>query len=90
MAEGVKDILRNCKQATLVALKKEEGKSTLGERARLFVHLLFCDACKQFIKQSALINKAMQRLYSQMHKDPTYQLSPEARQRIQEKLDKQS
>lgn len=89
MAGGLKNIIHNCKTATLISLKKEDGPITVNERARLFIHLLFCDACKQFIKQSALINKLLKRLNNSLPADPPHKLSSETKEKIQQQLNSQ-
>lgn len=86
MVNGVKNIVRNCKEATLIALKKEEGKISFKERIQLAIHLMYCDACKQFIKQSAIINKAMKQLHQKLHTHPSHILSTEAKEKMQQQL----
>lgn len=87
MAGGLKNIIRNCKQATLISLKKEEGKITISERLKLSIHLLFCDACKRFIKQSGLVNNAMQQLHQKLYQHPPHTLSKEAKEKMQQQVD---
>lgn len=86
MASKIKHIIRNCKAATLLALQKEERKLTFKEQMKLRLHLMFCDACKQFIHQSVIINKAMQQAKDALKKDPPQQLSEASRANIQQKL----
>ncbi len=86
MKVGLKNIVHNCKEATLLSLKKEDGKISLGERARLIIHLSFCDACRQFIKQSGIINKAMKQLHDKLYKHPPHILSAEAKEKMQQQL----
>ncbi|MBC7936520.1 MAG: hypothetical protein H7Y86_14315 [Rhizobacter sp.] len=88
MAGKVKDIIRNCKQATLLAVKREERLLTFPERIRLSVHLVFCDACKQFIQQSALINKAMKGFTGRLDNTPPYRLSEAAKEKLQQQIDR--
>lgn len=87
MTDGLKNIVRNCKEATQIALKKEEGKISYKERIQLAIHLMYCDACKQFIKQSAIINKAMKQLQQKLNTHPTHTLSTEAKEKMQQQLD---
>jgi hypothetical protein len=76
----------NCKQATQLALKKEEGKISLTERVKLFYHLLYCFSCRQFVKQSSLINVAAKHAAETEFENPTYQLSEEKKMAIQDEL----
>lgn len=86
MASKFKNTIRNCKAATLLALQKEERKLTFKEKFKLKLHLMYCDACKQFIHQSAIINKAMQQAKETMMKHPPQQLSEASRANIQQQL----
>lgn len=47
----------NCKQATELVLKKEDGKIGLKNRLFLWLHLLLCPLCKLFAKQSKYLSK---------------------------------
>ena len=44
-------VVFNCKEATLLSIKKEEGKIDVIERLKLWYHLLYCDPCRRFIAQ---------------------------------------
>ncbi len=77
----------NCKEATRLALKKDEGKISLLERFRLYYHLRFCDPCHGFIKQSHIINEAGAQLNDTIFKEPLFTLSEERKKDIQHQLD---
>jgi hypothetical protein len=47
----------NCKEATFLLTKKEEGQSSKVENAKLAFHLLICVTCKRFARQTAFIIK---------------------------------
>jgi hypothetical protein len=68
----------NCKQATLLSIKKEEGKITPVERLKLWYHLLYCDPCRRFIYQWSVLTKKKFTLIS---------MSDQAKKRIQQKID---
>ncbi len=51
-----------CKQATALVSQGLDRQLTRWERLKLRLHLLICDACMQFVKQSAFIRRAVQRL----------------------------
>lgn len=87
MAGKLHDIVHNCKHATLIAVKQESGRVTVTERMRLWIHLLQCDACKNFLKQSALINKAVRQLHDRLFSQPSHQLSNTAKQNLQQQID---
>jgi len=89
MAGALKNIIYNCKAATLMSLKKEDGVITAKERFGLFIHLLFCDACKQFVKQSAIINQLMHQFANSLSAHPPHKLSAESKEKLQQQLDAQ-
>ncbi|MEO5999657.1 MAG: hypothetical protein ABIN89_22870 [Chitinophagaceae bacterium] len=76
----------NCKQATMLALKKEENKISLFERMKLAYHLHYCDPCKRFIKQSEIINNAGKKFNDYFYKSPPYTLEEEKITEIREQL----
>jgi hypothetical protein len=77
----------NCKQATLLSLKKEEGKASVLERLKLFYHLLYCIYCRRFIKQSAIINHIGKEIVSSIFTHPPHTLSAAIKDEIQQQLD---
>lgn len=77
----------NCKQATLLSLKKEEGKLSLMESLKLSYHLLHCDPCQKFIEQSHQINQIGEQVAQVLLNRPPFSLSEERKQRIQGQID---
>lgn len=47
----------SCKEATLLSLKKEEGKLSIIERLKLRMHLNMCKVCEFFSLQTKFITK---------------------------------
>lgn len=87
MSNGfLKKTMYNCKQATLLALQKQQGHLSVAGRFKLSYHLLFCNACKQFVKQSALIDKAMQD-YKQQDRPVSHSLSSSQKESLQQQID---
>lgn len=41
-----------CKEASELSIKKEEGRASLGQRLRLWVHIQMCAFCKTFALQN--------------------------------------
>jgi hypothetical protein len=77
----------NCKQATLLSLKKEEGKITFWESIKLWYHLLYCKYCKRFTKQSAIINKLGETVTESLFTNPPHTLSAKSKADIQRMVD---
>ena len=44
-----------CKEATIYISKKEEGRLSVMQHIKLFVHLGTCSLCKLFYKQNKII-----------------------------------
>lgn len=53
-----------CKEATLYISKKEEHKLSIAERVKLFMHLLICEFCKLFYKQSRYLAIEIKHLHT--------------------------
>lgn len=49
----------NCREATALVLQGEDRRLALAERLRLRMHLLICKACPRFVRQVALMRRAM-------------------------------
>jgi hypothetical protein len=82
----LKKIIYNCKQATLLSLKKEEGRASVKERIQLWVHLLYCVFCRRFVQQSKHINHAMHHLAQQQGQQPVHQLPESLKATLQQQL----
>lgn len=54
----------NCREATLVAQKKIEGKVSTSEQLGLWLHLAMCSLCRLFNQQTELISKEAAKLNS--------------------------
>ena len=78
----------NCKQATLLALKKEEGKISIAERVKLFYHLSYCSYCRNFVKQSSIINHIRKGVVNSIFTHPPHALSAKIKADIQQQIDK--
>jgi predicted anti-sigma-YlaC factor YlaD len=51
-----------CKEATALVSQGLDRQLSRWERVKLRLHLALCDACSNFVKQSAFIRRAMRRL----------------------------
>jgi glutaredoxin len=51
----MKYLMVNCKEATFLMAKKEEGMLSLTERWKLAMHTSMCSYCKKFEKQATKI-----------------------------------
>lgn len=77
-------ILNNCDEVSLRALKSEEREIPMKELFEMRLHIMFCKCCKNFIKQSNIIDKQLK-----LYKDKIYVNPPfVASDALKEKLNK--
>ena len=50
-------LMITCKEATMLSVQKVEINLSFSDRMRLFIHLLVCQYCRLFDKQSKIIDK---------------------------------
>jgi hypothetical protein len=55
-------MMLTCKEAARLVSQGLDRRLGFGERMALRVHLLLCDGCTHFKKQTAFLRKAMARL----------------------------
>jgi hypothetical protein len=60
---GLKKIIYNCRQATLLIEKKQLGRLTLRETLELRLHLFGCGFCRLYKRQSWMINRMLKQLF---------------------------
>jgi Putative zinc-finger len=53
--------LISCKDASRLISQMQDGDLPFGQRLRVRVHLLFCDACTQFERQIRYLREVMRR-----------------------------
>lgn len=76
----MKYLMINCKEATFLMAKKEEGKLSFMQKIHLSVHTSMCSFCKRFDKQSKKIAEESRHI----HAEGT--LSEMTKERITQKL----
>jgi hypothetical protein len=54
---NTKKLMITCKEATMLSVLKVEINLSFQNRLRLFIHLLICQYCRLFDKQSKMIDK---------------------------------
>lgn len=78
----------SCKDATRLQLRAQDEGLSFPQRFALRLHLAFCDNCRRFARQLALIRAACRRI--QAGQEPPADapgLSPEAKARILDRLE---
>jgi hypothetical protein len=53
--------LLDCKEASRLISQEQDGPLTLKRRLLLRLHLMWCDACRNFVRQAAFLREAMRR-----------------------------
>jgi hypothetical protein len=82
-----KRVVYNCKRATLLALKKQDGKASLWEQVQLSYHNLYCNACRRFIKQSEELNTSLAGLNQGEYETPSHHLPDAIKKDLQGQID---
>lgn len=82
-----KETVFDCKQATLLSIKRDDGRITLFERLKLSYHLLRCDPCRRFIEQSGQIDRIGKEANSKLSLRPPFSLSETSKDKLQQQID---
>jgi len=77
----------SCKQVSELVSQSLDRQLSLRERLGVRLHLMMCGMCRRYRKQLAFIAKASRQLLGRS--SSTSALPPEARERIEEALEKQ-
>lgn len=76
----MRHLMINCRDATLLTAKKEEGKLGFVENIQLRIHISMCSFCKRFEKQARTIASESKGVSAEG------ELSESAKQRIRDIL----
>ena len=76
-----------CKEASYLHQKKQEGQLDVPERFGLWFHLLYCKFCRQFVKQVELIESAAHKFYQSA--EQRFHLTPARKAELQKAFDEQ-
>ena len=55
----------SCKEASRLLSQSMDREMSVGELARLRLHLMLCDACRNFERQLKQLRQAVMRLFEQ-------------------------
>jgi hypothetical protein len=77
-------ILNNCAEASLLALKNEEEKITLKQKFEMKFHIFFCKCCKNFAKQSPMIDESLKKYFGS--DQPLEKASEDFKSKLKEQL----
>ncbi len=81
-----KGFTANCKEATLLSLKKEEVELSLPAKLKLLLHLVYCASCRRFAKQSVTITQLAANYKHAVAEKPLANLTSEQKCAIQKKI----
>jgi len=87
----LKKIQHNCHKATFLIEKKLIGRITLREKIELKIHLIGCEICRTYQKQTIKISQMVRQLFSasansEKHLDDTFK--NDLQHKIEDELDK--
>lgn len=81
----IKKIQYNCREATYLIEKRQQARLSIKERVHLLIHLSGCSVCRQFQKQSKLINRMVKGLFKDSAGEQR-SLDEEAKRQMQERI----
>ena len=76
----IRRMMISCKKAGSLVEKKLAGEISFKERLQLMFHVNMCEACRQYEKQSTLIQKTL----DQINETPLYKASTQLKDKIRE------
>ena len=79
----------SCKEASRLLSQSRERRLLLGQRLSLRLHLLLCDACRQFAQQLKVLRRVAGLYGTRIEHDVRLKLSPHARERIGQAMQQQ-
>jgi hypothetical protein len=50
-----------CKEVSRLVSQKQDGPIAASDRLKMWFHMLWCDACREFERQTVLLREAMRR-----------------------------
>jgi hypothetical protein len=86
LARGIGDLSPGCKQAVRLQSAALDSKLPFRQRLGLKIHLLLCKWCRRYGKQIGFLRTAARERCEEEKVLPPQTLSPEARERIKQKL----
>lgn len=78
--------LHNCEETSLNIVKSEEISLSFSTRLKMKFHLVFCKCCRNFQKQTKIMDKVLHFHFHSDSPDEFIQASPDLKNRIKENL----
>lgn len=60
-------IFISCSEATFLMSKSEEHATSMKEKIELLVHLMICEFCRYFLKQTSFVTKQLENVSADEH-----------------------
>ncbi|HEU5291687.1 MAG TPA: hypothetical protein VFU05_13650 [Cyclobacteriaceae bacterium] len=79
----------DCKKATMLIIKKENGEASAWEQIQVFYHNIYCKVCRRFVQQSRLLNSIFGTLDQHEYENPSHTLPDQLRNSLQTLIDQQ-
>ncbi len=73
-------------EASLLSLKNEEEKITFKQKFEMKFHILFCKCCKNFTKQSPMIDESLKAYFKDFDNKPALKASDDFKARMKEQI----
>ncbi|WP_228458719.1 hypothetical protein [Chryseobacterium aureum] len=79
-------LLHNCEETSFNIIKSEETSLTFSKWLKMKFHIAFCKCCRNFGKQTKVIDKALQHHFRSDISEHSVKASQELKDRIKENL----
>ena len=79
-------LLHGCHEASFLATRRREERLTLSQRFFVRMHLLLCDCCTQFVRQSERIETALHHFSSRLEQQPPFPAGEDFKAKLKERL----
>ncbi|MBK8846603.1 MAG: hypothetical protein IPO27_08720 [Bacteroidetes bacterium] len=84
MINYIRRILNNCQDASAKSLMQGEVQLSIKQRFELWLHILFCNCCKNFVHQSRIIDQSIKLLKKKADSEnPEYKASPQLKDKLE-------
>ena len=81
-----KKLLHDCEEASILSLRNKEEVITLKQQFEMKFHMLFCKCCKNFTKQSVIIDESIKAFFKNIENNPPLKASDSLKAKIEKLL----
>ena len=87
MVKGMNLVMLDCEQATLTSIRNDLESLGFMKRLQLRMHLMGCKYCREYVRQSALINEEIKQMTEVNTDDLRILLTHNQKERLNETIE---